>query len=212
MSAPIEIKIPDGASEVTLKTANKYCDKDIRVSSHFRMVKGTKYEIVKGSPDKIRFTLSEKPKMLIWRATEATQEALLSLANAEKNTSKYYTFGGVVNFVTDFDIASTGQESNKNSMAVNFQYYNATLGALPAGKEAQQEYADGLVSAGGLNLQSEFDNGDGTTTPAEYEWTAYYWGESATNYPVTGDIIGDIDSALDGILAIQKELTGGETE
>ena len=35
MSENIEINIPAGASEVLLKTAGKYCDKDIRVTSHF---------------------------------------------------------------------------------------------------------------------------------------------------------------------------------
>lgn len=147
-----------------------------QVNRGFRIVPGTQYRLNSGGTQ-IYFPLSEQPKMLIWRATTDTQNRVLSIANAGADTTKYFTIGGIINFATDFDVVSKAASANQNSTAFSLVYYKASYGAIPAAKECAQAYANGEVISGVFNMVSVFDNGDGTTTPAEYEWTAYYWND-----------------------------------
>ncbi len=173
MSAIIDKNIPAGASEILLKTAGRYCEKDIRVTSHFRIVKGTNYTF-----DGTNFCipLSEKPKLVIWRATDDTQKKISAKVKAGEDNTQYYTIGGIMNFAKDIDTTSymyTKLNKNYNSFLACYQYYTSTID-FNATKETQVFYEDGYAKIATLNFSESFDDG---ATPAEYEWTAYYWDE-----------------------------------
>lgn len=173
MSAIMEKNIPAGASEILLKTAGRYCDKDIRVTSHFRIVKGTDYTF---ADNNFCIPLSEKPKLVIWRATDDTQKKISAKVKAGKDNTRHYTVGGIMNFAKDIDTTSytyTEAKLNYNSFLACYQYYSSKID-LNSAKETRVFYEDGYAKIATLNFSESFDDG---ATPAEYEWTAYYWDE-----------------------------------
>ena len=114
--------------------------------------------------------------MLIWRATNATQEKIYNLAIKSADNTVDFPYGGIINFANDFDAVSYWNEINQNSALFSFRYYDSEA-AMPVALACQQVYENGEVKTAYPYISSVFDNGDGTTTPAEYEWTAYYWDE-----------------------------------
>ena len=182
MSAAImEINIPAGASEVTLKTAGKYCDKNIRVNTHFRIESGAmsgaseyitdyiKNGAVKGKT--ITIPCSPNPKLIIFKATQNTQERIASLT-ADATFSGNCAYAIIFNNIIDLDEAGASAASGRNCLLCQFLLYESN-------NRVYSTYSDGelndMDTAPKTNVGT-FYTGD-EEFDAEYEWTAYYWDE-----------------------------------
>lgn len=160
--------------EPTMSDVNNKLDALLQNAS-FRIVPGTAYR-VNDARTAIYFPISEQPKMLIWRATDDTQSRINSVCKASGDNTIAFPYGGILNFVTDFDAVSSYATLNQNSIAFSLKRYSSKA-TMPYAEATAQKYENGEVYTEFPNITSVFDNGDGTTTPAEYEWTAYYWDE-----------------------------------
>lgn len=144
------------------------------INSGFRIVTGTDYTM-----DGTAFCipLSEKPKLVIWRATDDTQKKIVAIANTEQDVAKTYDFASIVTFAKDLDTASLGHAAGRNGATFYFKYLSG-YGVCPGAGDTSIYYENAQLKIGTTgNIYDKFDNGDGTTTPAEYEWIAYYWDE-----------------------------------
>jgi hypothetical protein len=179
MSTPIEINMPAGASEVTLKTAGKYCEKDIRVTSpssfhteHGKIQGGSEHitdfiknGVVKGK--NIAIPCSANPKLLIFKATKATQDKIVALTKEGTFTGNC-TYALIFNNAIDVDEGGKQADSGRNCVVCQFLLYD-TGSVFSTYSDTQMLNMDTKPNASVGTFYNEDD--------AEYEWTAYYWNE-----------------------------------
>ena len=172
MSAIMEKNIPAGASEILLKIAGKCCDKDIRVTSHFRIEKDTMEvtaEVKPVSPAKsitVRIPCSSGAKVVVFNANDTTMAAI-----KDSSGTKY-----IATFMANFFAPKMGHHANTSKT----QSYGSTLTYEEYYKD-NDNYNNGWLV--GACSASDVSNEDGCTFVCQalkegtYEWTAYYWDE-----------------------------------
>ena len=163
MSAIMEKNIPAGASEILLKTAGRYCDKDIRVKSHFRMESGEvtlDADINTADAQSLiqyKIPCPSGAKVVIF---EACDDVYAAAKEKAKNAGKYYTLYANVTFADEPKWAAEASPPIRRGCVV-VMLTNGTLNF-------------GAVSA---------SNEDGCTIhtyslmAGTYRWKAYYWNE-----------------------------------
>lgn len=143
-----------------------------QVNSGFRMEQGNEWEY---GDSKITIKCSLNPKLVIIRADEDTDNAIIARSLADPNKIDFHPYGAIVQTLKDFDTKSAAQKSNQNGVVAHYQYYSATK-TVAAFKEAGIYDTDVGIKFGMANLLTEYTK-DGATVPAVYNWTAYYWNE-----------------------------------
>jgi hypothetical protein len=184
-SAIMEINMPVGSSEMILKTAGKYCYKDIRVTAphSFRIVTGS-------------FELDARTTALsIGIPAGAKAIEIVPQGEIPAATSGNYPVTYVFGFC---DVNYPGYSYGKALLAE----YKYTSDTKPFGQSA---FAPNTTDGFSMSLET----GGYFFAATTYTYTAYYWDESAASTSPTDDVIGDIDAALDDIREIQNQLMGG---
>lgn len=146
----IEINIPAEASEVTLKTAGKYCDKDIRVTSHGRVIKGT----YKPSANESTVTISDIP-------SNAKTVEIRAVSTVTEGTAK----AAPVTLAVFRAIPADGHLPDKaENMWVEYHAFGMWASStIHATNDAGLSFT--------MDAPLVFEGGQ------TYEWTAYYWDE-----------------------------------
>ena len=172
MSAIMEKNIPAGASEILLKIAGKCCDKDIRVTSHFRIEKDTMEVTADVLPAEgetsitVHIPCPSGAKVVAFNADDATMAAI-----KDSSGTKY-----IATFMANFFAPKMGQHANTSKT----QSYGS-------GMKLEEYYKDNPNYNNGWLVAScssgAVSNEDGCTFVCQalkrgkYEWTAYYWDE-----------------------------------
>lgn len=163
-TAIMEIKMPKGISDLTLKTGGKYCEKDIRVTSQskFRMEKGVlnigDEDVVPGkgvaTAGQYKINCSSGCKLFVLTADEDTVTAIKA-----RTDTILLTLGVVCGFANvDYeDIAS----QNKSTCAITVWIPSQSKESLGGGAASNED---------GVSIYSYCLAKNG-----KYYWTAYYW-------------------------------------
>ena len=173
----IEINIPAGASEVTLKTAGKYCDKDIRVKTHFRIESGTHVVPVDvGSLSSVhtaKLDCMSGAKLLVLQADnnvvgEDGKTTYKRITDTEDDGEHKWTVGVLGNCISKVgDEEKVGNRCYMPTMITTYiKYGDAYYDVYAvAPNDMPCDNTDGFsFSSYGLKA-------------GRYNWTAYYWDE-----------------------------------
>lgn len=117
----------------------------------------------------IVFPCSANPKMIILRATEATQTTLATLVkNNNWAEGKNPAFAIVINNIVDMDVGSSAKKQQRNALFFQLMKYGSSS-TMPTYSDAKFYNIDTIPQT----IVGTFYNG----ADAEYEWTAYYWND-----------------------------------
>lgn len=159
----IEINMPIGSSEMTLKTAGKYCDKDIKVTSSLRTERGT-FTPTENTGTFDVSGMSAGPRFIeIANLTPVSAVLLSEAGTAPLMPLTHAVWTGSLSKCPD--VIKTGhviyQVINKKGVPVFGS--NLSKATLNEGKIVfDPTFADGLATM-------MFEAG------VTYEWTAYFW-------------------------------------
>lgn len=159
----IEINMPIGSSEMTLKTAGKYCDKDIKVTSFLRTERGTFTPT--GNTGTFDVTgLSATPRFIeIAHLTPVSDVKMSDAASAPLLPVTHAVWTGSLSKCPD--VIKTGH--------VFYRLINKDGVPIFGANMSKATLKDGTIV-----YDVAFANGSATMmfeAGVTYEWTAYFW-------------------------------------
>ena len=157
----IEINIPIDSSEVTLKTAGKYCDKNIKVKSPVRTVKGT-FTPTENKTD--TFTITGVPTdcrfVEIAHITPISEVLQSNMSTVTIPVSHAAWVGGITTRNEPVSVGLFEYQLVKTDGSINYGGAKATV----------KLNSDGLTfTLSGNGAAFAFEAG------VTYEWTAYFF-------------------------------------
>ena len=177
----MEINMPAGASEVTLRTGGKYCEKDIRVTSpsSYRVLTGT-HKINTTTKTNVEITVPCSTAGLKAFVVYPNETTLASIKTAG-NTDKLRYFCAIIgNFYASdlgtFNVETVTYDSTNKTYspvyglkAIQICLYDMTAHGL--GWVPTQDQATCEVVENGIKFTAR------AALAGDYCWRAYYWNE-----------------------------------
>ena len=173
MSAIMEKNIPAGASEILLKTAGKYCDKDIRVTSpsHFRMESGALRvdSDQKGTSGQysLKIPCANGAKLFF---IQADNTEIVDTVN-NRTTYNVIIKGTTENDGNGWFVGAFGQMLKKDIGTKTDRAHMYNMKVLSTNKWQPGETGTSCTNTDGISITTL------GVKAGKYNWTAYYWDE-----------------------------------